>query len=167
MAVGAAFGGLSTLAISRGLKPIAVFCRRLRRRAHHISRNTNLVRRSEQARMDPAELGVPGRVECTLSIDGRELVAGLGSLCAEQAASIAIGLFLGQLALNAAWSPVFFALHLTQVALLIIIALAVLLAATTYHTLAVNRAAAWLLVPYLLWILYALTLNAGIVTLNP
>jgi tryptophan-rich sensory protein len=26
---------------------------------------------------------------------------------------------------------------------------------------------AWLLVPYLLWILYALTLNAGIVTLNP
>jgi translocator protein len=81
--------------------------------------------------------------------------------------SIAIGLFLGQLALNAAWSPVFFALHLTQAALLIIIALAVLLAATICHALAVNRAAAWLLVPYLLWILYASTLNAGIVTLNP
>ena len=81
--------------------------------------------------------------------------------------SIAIGLFLGQLAFNAAWSPVFFALHLTQAALLIIIALAVLLAATTYHALAVNRAAALLLVPYLLWILYASTLNAGIVALNP
>jgi len=81
--------------------------------------------------------------------------------------SIAIGLFFSQLALNAAWSPVFFALHLTQVALLIIIALGVLLATTVYHALAVNRAAGWLLVPYLLWILYASTLNAGIVALNP
>ena len=75
-----------------------------------------------------------------------------------KARSIAIGLFLGQLALNAAWSPVFFALHLTQVALLIIIALAALLAVTIYQSLSVNRAAAWLLVPYLLWILYASTL---------
>jgi len=81
--------------------------------------------------------------------------------------SIAIGLFFGQLTLNAAWSPVFFALHLTQVALLIIIALGVLLATTVYHALAVNRAAGWLLMPYLLWILYASTLNAGIVALNP
>ena len=51
--------------------------------------------------------------------------------------------------------------------LLIIIALGVLLATTVYHALAVNRAAGWLLVPYLLWILYASTLNAGIVALNP
>jgi tryptophan-rich sensory protein len=80
---------------------------------------------------------------------------------------VAIELFLAQLALNAAWSPVFFALHMTRAALLIIIALAVVLAATIYHAISVNRAAASLLVPYLLWILYALTLNAGIVALNP
>jgi tryptophan-rich sensory protein len=97
------------------------------------------------------------------------LIFGAGMLAGDVGGitCLAIGLFLGQLALNAAWSPVFFALHLTQLALLIITALAVLLAATIYQALLVNRAAAWLLVPYLLWILYASTLNAGIVALNP
>ena len=79
----------------------------------------------------------------------------------------AIALFLVQLALNAAWSPVFFALHQTRFALAIILALAVAIAATIARAWRINRAAALLLVPYLAWVLYASTLNAGIVALNP
>ena len=83
------------------------------------------------------------------------------------ARSFAIGLFLAQLALNAAWSPVFFGLHMIGLALVIIAALDVVLVAAIYRSLPVNRAAGLLLVPYLLWIVYASSLNAGIVALNP
>jgi tryptophan-rich sensory protein len=31
----------------------------------------------------------------------------------------------------------------------------------------VDRRAAWLLVPYLVWILYASSLNVGIIAMNP
>jgi translocator protein len=83
------------------------------------------------------------------------------------ARSFAIGLFLAQLALNAAWSRVFFGLHVTRLALAIIAALDVILVAAIYRSLPVNQAAGLLLVPYLLWIVYASSLNAGIVALNP
>lgn len=74
--------------------------------------------------------------------------------------------FFAQLALNAAWSPVFFGLHAIQAGLLIIVALAVMLTITIYQGFGVNRGASWLLVPYLVWVLYASTLNGGIVALN-
>jgi tryptophan-rich sensory protein len=78
----------------------------------------------------------------------------------------AVTLFLLQLALNAAWSPIFFALHQTRAALVLAIALAAVLAATIATAWATLRLAAWLLVPYLLWVLYAISLNAGIAVLN-
>jgi tryptophan-rich sensory protein len=71
-----------------------------------------------------------------------------------------------QLALNATWSPIFFALHQTLAALAIVIALAVAIAATIMEAWRAQRIAAWLLVPYLAWVAYATTLNAGIVVLN-
>jgi translocator protein len=83
------------------------------------------------------------------------------------ARTAAIGLFFLQLALNAAWSPVFFSLHQTRVALAIIVALVVVLAVLIGYAWRVQRTAAWLLVPYLAWVSYATTLNAGIVALNP
>jgi translocator protein len=49
----------------------------------------------------------------------------------------------------------------------LIAALGVVLVAAIYRSLPVNRAAGLLLVPYLLWIVYASSLNAGIVALNP
>lgn len=79
----------------------------------------------------------------------------------------AIGLFLVQLALNAAWSPVFFGLHAILAGLAIIIALALVLAATIVIAYRVDRLASSMLVPYLAWILYATSLNAGIAMLNP
>jgi len=83
------------------------------------------------------------------------------------AARKAITLFLIQLALNAAWSPVFFLLHRPVEALVIITLLAISIAATIAFALKAQRIAGWLLVPYLAWVSYATTLNAGIVALNP
>lgn len=78
----------------------------------------------------------------------------------------AITLFLTQLALNAVWSPIFFGLHHTQLALAIIVLLAAAVAATIVAAWHAERLAAWLLVPYLAWVIYGTTLNAGIVALN-
>jgi len=83
------------------------------------------------------------------------------------ARSSAIVLFCVQLALNAAWSPVFFGLHQTRFALAIIIALTIAIAMTIVSAWRINKLAAILLVPYLAWVAYAATLNAGIVILNP
>ena len=74
--------------------------------------------------------------------------------------------FLIQLALNALWSPVFFGWHGTRTALLIIIGLFVVIAATIAAALRAERLAAWLLVPYLLWVGYATTINIGVVAMN-
>jgi translocator protein len=78
----------------------------------------------------------------------------------------AIILFVVQLMLNAAWSPVFFALHQTQAALAIIVLMAIAIAASIVSAWRSQRVAAWLLIPYLAWVLYATSLNAGIVALN-
>lgn len=77
-----------------------------------------------------------------------------------------LSLFSAQLALNALWSPLFFGLHSINVALAIIVALDVVLAATIVLAWRIDRLAAWLLIPYLVWVAYATTLNAGIAALN-
>jgi tryptophan-rich sensory protein len=77
-----------------------------------------------------------------------------------------ITLFFLQLVFNAAWSPVFFGLHDTRTALAVIVLLAAAIAATILTAWRTQRMAAWLLVPYLAWVVYATTLNAGIVALN-
>ncbi len=74
--------------------------------------------------------------------------------------------FLIQLALNALWSPVFFGWHGTRTALVIIVALFVAIAVTMLTASRVDRPAAWLLAPYLLWVAYATTLNIGVVAMN-
>ena len=78
----------------------------------------------------------------------------------------AISLFLLQLAFNAAWSPIFFGLHAIRWGLAIIVVLAMVVAATIAAAYRVDRSAALLLVPYLGWILYASSLNAGIAIFN-
>jgi translocator protein len=74
--------------------------------------------------------------------------------------------FLVQLALNAAWSPVFFGWHETKMALVIIVALLIAIGATIFSASRVDRVAVWLLAPYLAWVAYATTINAGVVALN-
>jgi len=82
------------------------------------------------------------------------------------ARTTAIVWFAVQLAFNAAWSPVFFGWHAIQIALIVIIALLVAIAMTIITTSRVDRFAAWLLVPYLIWVAYATTVNAGVVVMN-
>lgn len=78
----------------------------------------------------------------------------------------AIIFFAIQLALNAIWSPVFFGWHGIRMGLAIILLMAVFIAATIVSTVRIDRLAALLLVPYLGWVLYASTINAGVVALN-
>ena len=71
-----------------------------------------------------------------------------------------------QLALNLAWTPVFFGARHPGAALLVIVALLVSIVLTIRAFRPLDRPAAWLLVPYLLWVTYASYLNAGFLFLN-
>lgn len=79
----------------------------------------------------------------------------------------AILAFAVQLALNLAWSPAFFAAHEITWALVIILALDVTVIATIVLFGRVSKLAAWLLAPYLAWILFATGLNWQILQDNP
>jgi benzodiazapine receptor len=79
----------------------------------------------------------------------------------------AIALFLGQLLLNLAWSPIFFRAHQVGSALLLIIAIFLMAAATTVLFWRIRRFAGVLLLPYLAWLAFASFLNYEIGRLNP
>lgn len=79
----------------------------------------------------------------------------------------ALVLFAIQLALNLAWSVLFFGLRHTAWAFADIVALLVAIGATIAAFAQVDRLAAWLLVPYLAWVGYAAALNLAIWRLNP
>lgn len=79
----------------------------------------------------------------------------------------ALGVFGAQLAVNTAWSPVFFGAHAVGAALAVIVALAGLVAWTVVAFRRVDRPAAALLLPYLAWVGFATVLNASILRLNP
>lgn len=74
--------------------------------------------------------------------------------------------FIFQLLLNVFWSLVFFGIKEIFAALLIITGLLVLLFFTYKWFKVVNNLAAYLLVPYILWVSYATALNFGIWWLN-
>jgi benzodiazapine receptor len=80
---------------------------------------------------------------------------------------LALVLFLVQLALNFAWSPIFFAAHDIGLAKVVIFVMAALAAAAAGQFLRLRREAGLLLVPYLAWLVFAATLNATIEVLNP
>nr|WP_254447527.1 TspO/MBR family protein [Sphingomonas sp. ID1715] len=80
---------------------------------------------------------------------------------------LAVALFVAQLALNLAWSPLFFGLHQVTAALWLIAAIFVAALATTLVFGRVRPLAAWLMVPYLAWLCFAAALNNDIRRLNP
>jgi translocator protein len=75
-------------------------------------------------------------------------------------------LFIVQLALNAAWTPIFFGAQWFGVAMLEIVLLWCAILATMIAFRQTSPAAGWLMLPYFLWVSYASTLNAGIWWLN-
>jgi benzodiazapine receptor len=79
----------------------------------------------------------------------------------------ALTLFFVQLGLNFAWSPIFFAGHDIKLAHIVIIAMAAIAAAAAGQFFRLSRVAGLLLTPYLAWLIFAATLNAAILNLNP
>ena len=78
----------------------------------------------------------------------------------------ALGWWGGQMVLNLAWSVVFFGLRAPGWSMVVIVALAAAIAMTMRAFSRWDRTAAWLLAPYLAWVLFASTLNAAIVAVN-
>lgn len=80
---------------------------------------------------------------------------------------MAIALFLVQLLLNLAWSPLFFRAHQIGSALALILILLLVVAVTALSFARIRRVAGLLLLPYLAWLAFASFLNYEIGRLNP
>ena len=79
---------------------------------------------------------------------------------------LALGLFGGQLVLNALWSIIFFGFQSPLSALICIIALLLMIISTIVLFWKISRNAALLMVPYVLWVSFASILNHFIWLLN-
>ncbi len=81
---------------------------------------------------------------------------------ASAARTAALRWFGVQLALNAAWTPVFFGLRSVGGGLAVIVVLLAAIVVTIVRIRPVSRLASWLLAPYLAWVAFATVLNASI-----
>ncbi len=80
---------------------------------------------------------------------------------------LALAVFAVQFALNLAWTPLFFGAHRIGAALVVIVAMLLLSIVTTVLFGRIRTAAAWLMVPYMVWISFAGVLTWRIGQLNP
>jgi len=78
----------------------------------------------------------------------------------------ALGIFAGQLVLNTLWSIIFFGLHSPGGAMVEIVFLWLTILATIIAFAKISKPAAWLMLPYILWVSFAMYLNFAIWTLN-
>ncbi len=85
---------------------------------------------------------------------------------AKRKIKLALGVFGIQLFLNAIWSIIFFGLHSPGWALVDIVLLWLAIVWTMVVFYKISRPAAYLLVPYLLWVSFASYLNYSIWMLN-
>ena len=80
---------------------------------------------------------------------------------------IALTLFWAQLALNYAWSPIFFAAHDVKLGEAVILVMLVVALAASVLFRRIRTTAGLLMLPYLLWLCFAFALNSSIDALNP
>jgi len=80
---------------------------------------------------------------------------------------LALGLFAAQLALNFAWSPIFFGNGMIDIGLLVILGMNVLVTMTIIAFWKIRPLAGALLIPYLTWLCIATALNHETGRLNP
>ncbi len=78
----------------------------------------------------------------------------------------AMAIFVFQLLLNAAWSPVFFGLRSPLAGAAVIVILWLAIAFTIFLFWKISRTAGLLLLPYILWVSLASALNISIYFLN-
>lgn len=74
--------------------------------------------------------------------------------------------FIAQLFLNLLWAPVFFYLKNMFLALIVIILLDIFVILTIKSFYKVSKISSLILIPYLIWILFATYLNIGYLVLN-
>ena len=79
---------------------------------------------------------------------------------------VALGLFVLQLVLNGIWTPIFFGLHMIALALVEIVLLWVAILLTIIAFWRISKASTFLLFPYILWVSFAVVLNATFWYLN-
>ncbi len=84
----------------------------------------------------------------------------------DKSVRMALTVFLIQLALNFAWSPAFFGMRSPLLGLVIIVLMWQTILAAIIGFYRISRPAAYLLVPYFLWVSFATYLNASIYYLN-
>ena len=80
---------------------------------------------------------------------------------------LALILFVVQLALNYAWSPIFFAAHDIKLGETVILAMLVVALAAAGLFRRIRAVAGLMMLPYLLWLCFAFALNSSIDALNP
>jgi len=80
--------------------------------------------------------------------------------------SLALNIFMVQLAVNFIWSLVFFNLQFYGLAMGILLGLWILIVMMIFAFHNADTKAAWLQVPYLLWVTFAAYLNLGVWLLN-
>ena len=74
--------------------------------------------------------------------------------------------FIAQLILNFLWTPTFFYLQNIVLALIVIILLDIFVILTIKSFYKVSKISSLILIPYLIWILFATYLNIGYLVLN-
>lgn len=84
----------------------------------------------------------------------------------------ALTMYVVQLVLNALWTPLFFGAYpllgppALWIALAVLVAIDVTVLLTMLRFWPIRKEAAWMLVPYWAWVLFATTLNAALAILN-
>ena len=81
-------------------------------------------------------------------------------------AALPLAIYLVQLVLNAAWSPIFVGMRRPDLAFVEIVILWCSIVATIATFQPLNAVAAWLLLPYLAWVTFAAALNFTIWRMN-
>lgn len=80
--------------------------------------------------------------------------------------TVALTFYAIQLVFNFVWSLIFFNLENYLLAFVWLCALWLLIVITTVRFFAINKAAGWLMLPYILWVTFAGYLNYAIYMLN-
>jgi len=76
-------------------------------------------------------------------------------------------IYLAQLLLNAAWTPIFFGAREIGWAFAVIVAMWVAILLTLVAFMRVSKTGGWMLVPYLAWVSFAAVLNFTLWRMNP
>ena len=84
-----------------------------------------------------------------------------------RASAAALSFFLAQLAANALWTWLYFQFHLGALAFVDIVLLDIMIIVTIAAFARIRRLAAWLMLPYLAWVLFATALSFSTWQHNP